>query len=108
VVAYSDDVLTARAFAAKQRHSLDADQELLALGAANLGTGFLQGFPISSSASRTTVAHAVGGRSQLISVVALLAVLSVLVAGGPDAGCVPDRRAGRARGVRRPAPDRRG
>ncbi len=89
VVAYSDDVLTARAFAARQRHPLDADQELLALGAANLGTGFLQGFPISSSASRTTVGHAVGGRSQLTSVVALVVVLAVLTAGGPLLAAFP-------------------
>jgi sulfate permease, SulP family len=89
VVAYSDNVLTARAFAAKQRHPLDSDQELLALGAANLATGFLQGFPVSSSASRTTVGHAVGGRSQLTSVVALLAVLVVLTVGGPVLAALP-------------------
>jgi MFS superfamily sulfate permease-like transporter len=89
VVAYSDNVLTARAFAAKQRHPLDSDQELLALGAANLATGFLQGFPVSSSASRTTVGHAVGGRSRLTSVVALLAVLVVLTVGGPVLAALP-------------------
>jgi hypothetical protein len=89
VVAYSDNVLTARAFAAKQRHPLDSDQELLALGAANLATGFLQGFPVSSSAGRTTVGHAVGGRSQLTSVVALLAVLVVLTVGGQVLAALP-------------------
>jgi MFS superfamily sulfate permease-like transporter len=89
VVAYSDNVLTARAFAAKQRHPLDSDQELLALGVANLATGFLHGFPVSSSASRTTVGHAVGGRSQLTSVVALLAVLVVLTVGGPVLAALP-------------------
>jgi sulfate permease, SulP family len=89
VVAYSDNVLTARAFAARQRHPIDADQELLALGAANIATGLFQGFPVSSSASRTTVGDAVGSRSQLTSIVALLVVVVVLVAGGPVLAAFP-------------------
>lgn len=55
IVAYSDNVLTARAFAAKHGHRIDADQEMLALGAANVAAGFLQGFPVSSSGSRTVI-----------------------------------------------------
>lgn len=89
VVAFSDTVLTGRAFAARHRRPLDADQELLALGTANLGAGLLQGFPISSSGSRTVLADAAGGRSQLASLLTLAAVVLVLLAGGPVLGTLP-------------------
>src|SRR5260370_35974659 len=50
------------------------------LGAANLATGFFQGFPISSSSSRTPVAEAAGARTQLTSVVGALAIAILLLA----------------------------
>jgi SulP family sulfate permease len=53
VVAYSDNVLTARVFATRNRCEVDADQELLALGAANVAGGLVQGFPVSSMGSST-------------------------------------------------------
>ena len=56
LVGYTDNMLTARAFAAARRTTdVDANQELLALGAANLGAGLLHGFPVSSSGSRTAL-----------------------------------------------------
>jgi SulP family sulfate permease len=58
---------------------VDANQELLALGAANLGAGVLRGFPVSSSASRTALGDAAGGRTQMYSLVSLACVLSVLL-----------------------------
>jgi sulfate permease, SulP family len=59
--------------------TVDANQELLALGAANLGAGLLRGFPVSSSASRTALADAAGGRTQMYSLVSLACVLGVLL-----------------------------
>jgi MFS superfamily sulfate permease-like transporter len=56
---------------------------MVGLGAANLAAGFFQGFPISSSASRTPVAEATGARTQLTGVVGALAVALLLVA-APD------------------------
>jgi len=79
-VGYTDNVLTARAFAGRAGHGeIDADRELLALGAVNLGTGLLSGFPVSSSGSRTALGAAAGSRSQLHSLVAVSAVLGVLL-----------------------------
>jgi len=75
MVAFSDNVLTARAFQARNRYGLDTNQELLALGAANLATGAAQGFPVSSSGSRTAIGDAMGSRSQLYSLVALATVV---------------------------------
>jgi SulP family sulfate permease len=83
VVGYTDTVLTARAFATRNGDQIDANQEFLALGAANLGAGVLRGFPISSSGSRTALAVAAGGRSQVYSLVALAGVVSVLLFAGP-------------------------
>jgi SulP family sulfate permease len=80
VVGYTDNVLTARAFASRHHERIDADQELLALGTANVATGFLQGFPVSSSGSRTAIGEALGVRTQLHSLVALVTVaLGVLL-----------------------------
>lgn len=80
LVGYTDVILTARAFAARDEgRPLDSDQELLALGAANLGAGALHGFPVSSSASRTALAESAGGRSQMYSLTAGAAVLAVLL-----------------------------
>ncbi|MET8247662.1 sulfate permease [Streptomyces sp. NPDC005202] len=79
LVAYTDFILTARAFAGHDETDLDADQEFLALGAANLGASCLHGFPVSSSASRTALAASTGARSQVYSLVAGAAVLTVLL-----------------------------
>jgi high affinity sulfate transporter 1 len=81
IVAYSDNVLTARAFATRNYYRIDPNQELLALGTANLVAGTLRGFPVSSSASRTAIGDALGSRSQLYSLVALGAVLITLLVG---------------------------
>jgi MFS superfamily sulfate permease-like transporter len=89
VVGYTDTVLTARAFAARGGAPVDANQELLALGAANLGAGVLRGFPISSSGSRTALAVAAGGRTQVYSLVALVCVIAVLLFAGPGLALFP-------------------
>ena len=80
VVGYSDNILTARAFSGRSREAIDANRELLALGAANIGAGTVGGFPVSSSGSRTALGDAVGSRTQLHSVVAAGTVLVVVVA----------------------------
>ena len=79
LVGYSDNVLTARAFANRNNYKIDANQELLALGVANLGNGLMQGFPVSSSGSRTVIGDSLGSKSQLYSLVAMLAVIVVLL-----------------------------
>jgi sulfate permease, SulP family len=82
VVAYSDNVLTARAFGVRRSQAVDANAELVALGMANLAVGFLRGFPVSSSGSRTAIGDAQGSRSQLHSLVAVVLVVLVLAVGG--------------------------
>ncbi|MEV6613114.1 sulfate permease [Streptomyces sp. NPDC051051] len=81
LVGYTDFILTARAYARRDEGGpgLDANQEFLALGAANLGAGALHGFPVSSSASRTALASSAGASSQAYSLVAGAGVLCVLL-----------------------------
>ncbi|MFI6865914.1 SulP family inorganic anion transporter [Nocardia sp. NPDC050406] len=78
VVGFSDNALTARAFAARHGQRTNANRELGALGATNLASGVLHGFPVSCSGSRTSIADAAGARTQAYSVVALAAILIVL------------------------------
>jgi high affinity sulfate transporter 1 len=82
IVGFSDDVLTARSFA-RRDEMIAANQELLALGVANAGSSLMQGFPVSSSASRTAIAVATGSRTQLYSVTAAAAVVAVLLFARP-------------------------
>ncbi|WP_036567599.1 SulP family inorganic anion transporter [Nocardia sp. BMG51109] len=78
VVAFSDNALTARAFASRHGRHVDANTELAALGATNVAAGVLHGFPVSCSGSRTTIADVAGARTQLYSMVTLVTVLVVL------------------------------
>jgi sulfate permease, SulP family len=78
-VGYTDNILTGRAFASRHGASIDPQRELLALGAANIGSGLLQGFPVSSSGSRTAIADEVGGRTQLTGVVTVACTLVALL-----------------------------
>jgi high affinity sulfate transporter 1 len=83
LVSFADTSVLSRVYAAKTRTHVDPNQEMVGLGAANLAAGFFQGFPISSSSSRTPVAEAAGARTQLTGVVGALAVALMLVA-APD------------------------
>jgi high affinity sulfate transporter 1 len=81
IVAFSDNVLTARAFAACDGAEVDANAELRALGFANVATGLTHGFPVSSSGSRTALGDAIGSRTQMYSVVVLTLVSAVTLWG---------------------------
>jgi high affinity sulfate transporter 1 len=79
MVAFADTSVLSRTYAAKTRTSVDPNQEMIGLGAANLAAGFFQGFPISSSSSRTPVAEAAGAKTQLTGVTGAIAVALLLV-----------------------------
>ena len=82
IVGYTDNVITGRSFANRRREEVDANAELLALGASNLGAGLFQGMPISSSGSRTALGSASGSTTQLYSLVTLAAIIVTLFAFG--------------------------
>lgn len=80
LVSFADTSVLSRAYAARTGTKVDPNQEMVGLGAANLAAGFFQGFPISSSSSRTPVAEAAGARTQLSGVVGALVVALLLLA----------------------------
>ena len=69
LICFAESVAGARALAAKHRYEVDADQELVALGVANLGAGLFQGFVVDASLSRSAVADSSGVKSQLSNIV---------------------------------------
>jgi high affinity sulfate transporter 1 len=79
LVSFADTSVLSRAYAARTATHVDPNQEMVGLGAANLAAGFFQGFPISSSSSRTPVAEAAGARTQLTSVVSALIIAFLLL-----------------------------
>ena len=83
LVSFADTSVLSRTYAARLRTSVDSNQEMAALGIANLAAGFFQGMPISSSSSRTPVAEAAGARTQLTGVVGALAI-ALLLTLAPD------------------------
>ena len=79
LVSFADTSVLSRTYAARLRTPVDSNQELVGLGAANVAAGFFQGFPISSSSSRTPVAEAAGARTQLTGVVGAIAIALLLL-----------------------------
>ena len=79
LVSMADTSVLSRTLAGRAGARADPDQELIALGAANIATGFVQGFPISSSGSRTPVAESAGAKTQLTGVVGAIAIALMLV-----------------------------
>jgi high affinity sulfate transporter 1 len=79
LVAFADTSVLSRTFAARLGEDVDPNQEMIALGIANAAGGLFQGFPISSSASRTPVAESAGARTQLTGVVGAVAIALLLV-----------------------------
>jgi high affinity sulfate transporter 1 len=79
LVAFADTSVLSRTYAARLRTPVDSNQEMVGLGVANIAAGFFQGFPISSSSSRTPVAEAAGAKTQLTGVVGAIAIALLLV-----------------------------
>ena len=79
LVSFADTSVLSRTYAARLRTPVNPNQEMIGLGVANLATAFFQGFPISSSSSRTPVAEAAGARTQLTGVVGAFAIAILLI-----------------------------
>jgi len=83
LVSLADTISTASAFAARTGQEIDGNGEMIGIGAANLAAGLFQGFPVSTSGSRTAVAERSGAKTQLTGVTgaALIIVMIVLIPG---------------------------
>ena len=78
LVSFTSGILTAKSFAQRNRYEIDANRELIGFGAANIASGLAQGFPVTGADSRTAVNNAMGGKSQMVSIVAGGVMLLIL------------------------------
>ena len=79
LVSLTDTISTASAFAAREGARIDGDREMIGIGAANVAAGFFQGFPVSTSGSRTAVAVQNGAKTQVTNLVGAAAILLILL-----------------------------
>ena len=79
LVALTDTISTASAFAARTGQELNGNGEMIGIGAANVAAGFFQGFPVSTSGSRTAVAEQTGAKTQLTGIVGAATIVLMLV-----------------------------
>jgi high affinity sulfate transporter 1 len=94
LVAYSESIATARAYASKFNYKVDADQEFIGLGAANLGSGFSTSFVVDGSLSKTAASVGAGAKTQMVSIIAAIAVLITAVALTPLFRTLPEATLG--------------
>lgn len=86
LVSFTSGILTAKSFAQRNRYEVDADRELIGFGAGNIVSGLAQGFPVTGADSRTAVNNAMGGKSQMVGLVAGgVMLLSLFFLTGPMA-----------------------
>ena len=79
LISYTGTILPARVFSAKNRYEIDANREMVAIGACNILTGFFQGYPVAGSMSRTAVNDLAGGKSRFVGLFAAACVAAVLM-----------------------------
>ncbi len=79
LIAFASGLIKAESFARRNGYEIRPNQELYAIGACNLAAGLVQGFPVAGTGSRTAVNDAMGGRTQLVGVVAAVAMLAIVV-----------------------------
>jgi MFS superfamily sulfate permease-like transporter len=79
LVLFSSGVLTARSFATKGHYTIDVDQEFAAFGVANIAAAVSQGFAVTGADSRTAMAAAAGGRTQVTGLVAAATISAILL-----------------------------
>jgi high affinity sulfate transporter 1 len=79
LVALTDTISTASAFAARTGQEVDGNGEMIGIGVANVAASFFQGFPVSTSGSRTAVAEQAGAKTQITGLVGAAAIVLMLV-----------------------------
>ena len=79
LVSFTSGVLTAKSFAQRNGYEINANQELIGFGACNLASGLAHGFPVTGADSRTAVNNAMGGKTQMVGVVAGGTMLLILL-----------------------------
>jgi high affinity sulfate transporter 1 len=94
LVAFAESVATARSYASKFNYKVNADQELIALGASNTGAGISSGFVVDGSLSKTSASAEAGAKSQMVSIIAAVIILITIVALTPLFYALPEATLG--------------
>ncbi len=94
LVAFAESVATARSYASRFNYKVNADQELIALGAANTGAGISSGFVVDGSLSKTSASVGAGAKSQMVSIIAAVIILITIVALTPLFYALPEATLG--------------
>ncbi|PWT90525.1 MAG: SulP family inorganic anion transporter [Blastocatellia bacterium] len=89
LVSFCSMMTTARGFATKNAYQIDSNRDLIALGVCDLASGFSRGFVVSGADSRTAVADSAGGKTQMTSIVASIAIAVVLLVFTPPLAYLP-------------------
>ncbi|HMO46143.1 MAG TPA: SulP family inorganic anion transporter [Rubrivivax sp.] len=89
LMSFTETIAAARAFAAPGDPPVDANRELVATGAANLGGALLGAMPAGGGTSQTAVVRSVGGQSQRASLVTAAAALATMLLLAPLLGLLP-------------------
>src|SRR5215472_382846 len=79
LVSLADTISTASVFAARTGQEINGNGEMIGIGAANLAAGLFQGFPVSTSGSRTAVAERSGAKTQLAGVTGAAVIIAMIV-----------------------------
>lgn len=79
LVALTDTISTASAFAARSGQEINGNGEMIGIGVANAAAGFFQGFPVSTSGSRTAVAEQAGAKTQVTGIVGAVLIILMLL-----------------------------
>jgi sulfate permease, SulP family len=79
IVGFGSGIVTARSFATKSGNDVDAGKELIGFGTANVASGLLGGFPVTAADSRTAVNYAIGGKTQLVGLIAAAALAGAIL-----------------------------
>jgi high affinity sulfate transporter 1 len=79
LVSLADTIATSSAFAGRSGEEVDGNREMVGIGVANLGAGLFQGFPVSTSGSRTAVAEQAGAKSQVAGLVGAILIAAMLL-----------------------------
>ena len=89
LISFTSGVLTAKSFARRNRYEIEPNQELIGFGACNIASGLAGGFPVTGADSRTAVNNAMGGKTQLVGIVAGAAMLLILILFAAPLAAVP-------------------
>jgi len=79
LVSLTDTISTASSFASRSGKQINGNKEMIGIGTANIAASFFQGFPVSTSGSRTAVAEQAGAKTQVTGVVGAAIIILMLV-----------------------------